>query len=313
MDNEGSPIPKDVEANADNSAFAEPLLNSTPANTTTLTPHVHKSDDHGIRAGGSFNKVNFPIIIWNRAINLIFSIRGLIALLMSIYMVVAGAYLIDTLMESSTVYGELINIFNDNPDMRFQWFFFDGAVVKLVTLFTAPLFIFDAISGDKKGERIGILLSRPITRIQYMLINLASATLAFGIMFFGTLVPGYFAIRPQVPELTAGAYFATCGLLFLLGFFTLCVALFISTISKSNLISFIISFGLFSFFMLPNVMKYNSDGMLALAKITPHYYATYFTTHDVTAGSYIGYAVIIILLSLPFLALAIMKFQNEDL
>ena len=313
MDNEGSPIPKDVEANADNSAFAEPLLNSTPANTTTLTPHVHKSDDYGIRAGGSFNKVNIPVIVWNRAINLIFSVRGLIALLMSIYMVTAGAYLMDALMEAGTVTGELYTLFMDNPDMKFQWFFFDGALTKLVTMFTAPLFIFDAVCGDKKGEKIGILLSRPITRIQYMFINLGSATLAFSIIFFGTLIPGYLAIHPQIPELTAGAYFATCILMFLLGVFALCVALFISTFAKSNLISFIMAFGVFSFLMLPNALKYNSDGMMSLAKITPHYYATYFTTHDVTAGLYIGHALAIILLCLPFLVLAIMKFRNEDL
>ncbi len=259
------------------------------------------------------NKVNFPVIIWNRAFNLIFSIRGLIALLMSVYMVIAGAYLIDVLMESSTVYGELIELFNSRPDLRFQWFYFDGALTKLVTLFTAPLFIFDAVCGDKKAERIGILLSRPITRVQYMIINLGSATLAFSILFFGTLIPGYFAIQPQVPELSAGAYFATTGLMFLLGFFTLCVALLISTFAKSNLVSFIIAFGLFSFLMLPNTMKYNSDAMLALAKITPHYYATYFTTHDVTAGLYLGHILAIILLSLPFLVLAIWKFKSEDL
>ena len=259
------------------------------------------------------DKVNFPAIVWNRTFNLIFSIRGLIALLMSIYMVIAGAYLIDVLMESSTVYGELITLFNNRPDMQFQWFFFDGALMKLVTIFTAPLFIFDAVSGDKKGERIGILLSRPITRVQYMLINLISATLAFGIIFFGTLIPGYFAIQPQVPDLTLGAYLATCSLMFLLGFFALGVTLLISTISKSNLISFIMAFGLFSFLMLPNAMKYNSDTFMSLAKATPHYYASYFTTHDITAGYYVGYAVLIVVFALPFLALAIMKFNKEDL
>ncbi|MCK5039180.1 MAG: hypothetical protein KAS16_08795 [Thermoplasmata archaeon] len=258
-------------------------------------------------------KVNFPVIIWQRTLNLLFSVRGLIALLMSVYMVVAGAYLIDMLMESSTIYGELINLFNDRPDLRFQWFFFDGALTKLVTLFTAPLFVFDAVCGDKKAERIGILLSRPISRVQYMFINLGSAILAFSILFFGALGPGYFAIQPQVPELTAGAYFGTAGLLWLLGVFTLCVALLISTMVKSNLLSFIISFGLFSFYMLPNTMKYNSDAMLAAAKITPHYYATYFTTNDVTAGLYIGHALVIIIMCLPFLALAIWKFKSEDL
>ena len=230
-------------------------------------------------------------------------------------MVIAGAYLIDALMASSTVYGELITLFNNRPDLRFQWFFFDGALMKLVTIFTAPLFIFDAVSGDKKGEKIGILLSRPITRVQYMIINLASATLAFGILFFGTLIPGYFMIQPQVPDLTFGAYLATCGLLFLLGFFVLCVTLLISTISKSNLISFIMAFGLFSLLMLPNAMKYNSDAMMSLAKITPHYYASYFTTIEgsVTAGLYLGHVLVIILFSVPFLALAIMKFRKEDL
>ncbi len=259
------------------------------------------------------DNVNLIAIVWHRAMNNLFSIRGLIALLMSIYMIVIGAYMMDALMEAGTVTGELYTLFMDNPDMKFQWFFFDGALIKMVTMFTAPLFIFDAVSGDKKGERIGILLSRPITRVQYMIINLASAILAFGIVFFGTMIPGYFSIQPQVPGLTIEAYMATTGLMFLLGVFALCLALFISTISKSNLISFIMVFGTFSFLMLPNAMKYNSDAFLALSKATPHYYASYFTTHDVTAGSYIAYAVIIILLSLPFLALSIMKFRNEDL
>ena len=117
----------------------------------------------------------------------------------------------------------------------------------------------------------------------------------------------------QVPELTAGAYLATAGLMYLLGIFTICVALFISTLAKSNLMSFLIGFGTFSFLMLPNTMKYNSDALLALAKLTPHYYATYFTTHEVTAGLYIGYVLVILLFCVPFLALAIMRFKNEDL
>ncbi len=259
------------------------------------------------------NKVNFIAVVWHRTINLLFSVRGLIALLMSIYMIVAGAYLVNALGGAGTVYGELLAILNDRPDMRFQWFFFDGALSKLVTILTAPLFIFDAVSGDKSGGRMGIVLSRPITRVQYMLLNLVSATLAFGIVFFGTLIPGYFIIQPQVPELTAGAYFATCALMFLLGFFALCVALLISTMSRSNLISFLASFGLFSFLMLPNASKYSSDALMNLAKATPHYYSTYFTTNSIEPGLYVAHAVVIMLFSLPFLALAIVKFRKGDL
>ena len=55
------------------------------------------------------------------------------------------------------------------------------------------------------------------------------------------------------------------------------------------------------------------DAMMTLAKITPHYYASYFTTNDVTAGLYMGHILVIILFSIPFLALAIMKFRKEDL
>lgn len=259
------------------------------------------------------NRVNFIAMVWHRTINLLFSLRGLIALVMSIYMVIAGAYLLDALGGAGTVYGELLAIFNANPDMRFQWFFFDGALSKLITLFVAPLFIFDAVSGDKKGERVGILLSRPISRVQYMLLNLVSATLAFGIVFFGTMIPGYFMIQPQVPELTAGAYLATTTLMFLLGFFALCVALLISTVARSNLVSFIATFGLFSFLMLPNAMKYSSDALMYAAKATPHYYSTYFTTNSIDVGLYIAFAVVILLFALPFLVLAIIKFWKDDL
>lgn len=258
-------------------------------------------------------KVNFVALILHRTWRLLFSIRGAIALLMSVYMIVAGAFFLDALLEAGTVYGELVSLFNSRPDFRFQWFFFDGALSKLVTIFVAPLFIFDSVSGDKKAERIGILLSRPITRVQYMLLHLTSATLAFAVVFFGALTVGYFAIQPQVPELTPAAYFATVILMFLLGFFVLCVALLISTLVKSNLVSFIATFGLFSFLMLPNAMKYSSDEVWAAAQMTPHYYSTYFTTNNLEAGLFVGYAVIIILFSLPFLALAILKFRNEDL
>ena len=259
------------------------------------------------------SSVNFIAVILNRTWRLLFSVRGAIALFMSVYMIVAGSFFLDALLQAGTVYGELVSLFNSRPDFRFQWFFFDGALSKLVTIFVAPLFIFDAVSGDKKTERIGILLSRPITRVQYMLLNLISATLALALVFFGTLIPGYFVIQPQVPELTAAAYFATGFLMFLLGFFVLCVALLISTLAKSNLVSFIATFGLFSFLMLPNAMKYSSDEVWAAAQMTPHYYSTYFTPNNLEVGLFIGYALIIVLFSLPFLVLAILKFRNEDL
>jgi ABC-type transport system involved in multi-copper enzyme maturation permease subunit len=259
------------------------------------------------------NEVNFVAVVWHRTYRLLFSVRGVIALLMSVYMLVAGAYFLDALMEAGTVTGELYALFIDRPEMKFQWFFFDGALSKLVTIFVAPLFIFDAVSGDRSGERMGIVLSRPITRVRYMLFHLVSATLAFGIVFFGTLLPGYFLIQPQVPELTAGAYLATTVLMFLLGFFALCVALLVSTLARSNLVSFIVSFGLFSFLMLPNASKYSSDALLNLAKATPHYYSTYFTTNNLEAGLFIAYAVVVVLFALPFLALAIFKFRKEDL
>jgi ABC-type transport system involved in multi-copper enzyme maturation permease subunit len=216
-------------------------------------------------------------------------------------------------MAEGSVIGELVQLFNDNPEYKFQWMFFDGALSKLVTLFVAPLFVFDAVSGDRTGERLGLLLSRPITRTQYMLVNLFSASLAFGIVFFGIMVPAFFMISPSIPELTFGSYMATAVLMYFLGFFTIGFILLISTLSKSNLISFIASFGIMSIFMTPNASKYTSDAMLAIAKFTPHYYATYFTTHAVEPGMYLLCAAVIILMALPFIALAIFKFRREDL
>jgi ABC-type transport system involved in multi-copper enzyme maturation permease subunit len=206
-----------------------------------------------------------------------------------------------------------VKLFNDNPEYKFQWMFFDSALSKLVTLFVAPLFIFDAVSGDRSGDRLGLLLSRPITRVQYMLINLASATLAFGIVFFGIMQPGFLLIGPEVPGLTYTSYLATSFLMFLLGFFTICLVLLLSTLSKSNLISFIASFGIMSFLMTPNAAKYSSDTLMAIAKATPHYYATYFTTHPLEPGLYIFFAILIVLFSIPFLNFAIARFLSEDL
>jgi ABC-type transport system involved in multi-copper enzyme maturation permease subunit len=257
--------------------------------------------------------VDFPRVVLHRTLNLLLSLRGLIALAFAVFMLLAGAFFLDAFMQQGTVFGELMDLFLAKPDFKFQWIFFDSALSKLVTLFVAPLFVFDAVSGDKSGERIGLLLSRPLSRTQYMLVNLASATLAFGTVFFSVMLPGYFLIRQGVPQLTIEAYLATCVLMFLLGFFTICLVLLISTLSKRNIVSFIASFGVMAFFMTPNASKYSSDALMDLAKATPHYYATYFTTHAVDPGLYALYAVVIILFSLPFLGLAILKFRGEDL
>ncbi|MFO7618705.1 MAG: hypothetical protein R6W91_03505 [Thermoplasmata archaeon] len=259
------------------------------------------------------SQVNITRITVQRAINLLLSMRGVLALLIALYIALAGAYFMDLFMDEGSVIGALMELFNDNPEYQFQWMFFDSALSKLVTLFVAPLFIFDAVSGDRSGERLGLLLSRPITRAQYMLVNLFSAALAFGIVFFGIMIPAFFLISPSIPELTFGAYLATAALMYLLGVFTMCLILLLSTLSKSNLISFIASFGIMSVYMLPNASKYSSDTFMSIAKATPHYYATYFTTHAVEPGMYLLCIAVIILMALPFLALAILKLRSEDL
>ncbi len=259
------------------------------------------------------NQVNILRITVHRAMNLLLSMRGVLALLIAFYMALAGAYFMDMFMQEGTVIGALLELFNDNPEFQFQWMFFDSALSKLVTLFVAPLFIFDAVSGDRSGERIGLLLSRPITRTQYMLVNMFSAALAFGIVFFGIMAPAFFMISPSIPELTLGSYMATAVLMYLLGIFTISFILLISTLSKSNLVSFIAAFGIMSFYMTPNASKFSSDAMMSVAKFTPHYYATYFTTHAVEPGMYLLCIAVIILMALPFLALAILKFKREDL
>ncbi len=257
--------------------------------------------------------VNLPRVIVHRALSMLVSLRGILALMVALYMAMAGAFFLDMFMAEGSVIGELVQLFNDNPEYKFQWMFFDGALSKLVTLFVAPLFIFDAVSGDRSGERLGLLLSRPITRTQYMFVNFFSASLAFGIVFFGIMAPAFFMISPSIPELTFGSYMATAALMYLLGVFTISFILLISALSKSNLVSFIAAFGIMSIFMTPNASKYTSDAMMAVSKFTPHYYATYFTTHAVEPGMYLLCAAIIILMALPFLALAILKFRSEDL
>ena len=259
------------------------------------------------------SQVNISHIIIQRAINLLLSMRGVLALLIALYMALAGAYFMDLFMQEGSVIGALMELFNDNPEYQFQWMFFDSALSKLVTLFVAPLFIFDAVSGDRSGERLGLLLSRPITRARYMLVNLFSAALAFGIVFFGIMLPAFLLISPSIPELTFTSYLATAVLMYLLGVFTISLVLLLSTLSKSNLISFIASFGIMSLFMTPNASKYSSDAMMSVAKFTPHYYATYFTTHAVEPGMYLLCIAVIILMALPFLALAILKLRSEDL
>jgi ABC-type transport system involved in multi-copper enzyme maturation permease subunit len=256
--------------------------------------------------------VNLPKIVIHRAIAMILSVRGVLALLVAFYMAMASAFFLDAFIAEGSVIGELMELFNDNPEFKFLWMF-ESALTKLVTLFVAPLFVFDAVSGDRSGERLGLILSRPITRTQYMVVNLASSTLAFGIVFLGIMTPAFLFISPKVPELTFTAYMATVFLMYLLGFFTIAFVLMLSTFSKSNLISFIASFGIMSFLMVPNASKYSSDAFMAISKLTPHYYATYFTTHAVEPGLYLLFAAIIVLFAIPFIALAIFKFRREDL
>jgi len=259
------------------------------------------------------DNANLWAMAWHRTTRLLFSLRGLLALLFTIYMLIAIVYFLDEFMSSGTVIGELVALFNARPDLQFQWAFFDSGMSKLVTIFVAPLFVFDSISGDRSGERLGLILSRPISRTQYIIINLVSGLLAFGIVYFGVLIPGYWAISPSVPELELGAYLSTMVLMYMLGAVTMTAVMLLSSISKSNLISFIAAFGAMSFFMLPNAMKYSSDVFMDLARATPHYYATYFTTNDIEVGQYILHAVLILLFTIPFLALTIWKFGKEDL
>ena len=259
------------------------------------------------------DKANLWAMAWHRTTRLLFSLRGLLALMFTVYMMGAIVFFLDEFMASGTVIGELVALFNARPDLQFQWAFFDSGMSKLVTLFVAPLFIFDSISGDKSGERTGLILARPISRVQYLMINLVSAILAFGIVYFGVLSPGYWAISPSVPELEMGAYFSTMVLMFLLGIVAMSGVMLISAFAKSNLVSFIASFGVMSVFMLPNAMKYSSQAYMDVARATPHYYATYFTTNDITGGDYVLHAVIVLLFAVPFLALTIMKFGKEDL
>jgi len=258
-------------------------------------------------------KAGLARVVVRRAVGLLLSFRGMVAVCFMAFIVLAGAYFLDAFTQAGTVIGELVKIFEGHPEFEFGWLFFDGTLTKLVTLFVAPIFAFDAVSGDRSGERLGLLLSRPLSRSQYMLVNLASSTLAFGTVFFAVMLPGYVLISPGVPELAAGAYVATCALMFLLGFFAICFALMVSTLVKSNLVSFVATFGSMAVLMTPNAMKYTSDGLMELAKATPHYYATYFTTHAVEPGLYALCAVIIVVFSLPFLALAVLKLQREDL
>jgi len=256
------------------------------------------------------NEVRFWSIVWHSTMRLVFSFRGLIALLFSIFMVAMVALVFDKLPQA---FFELLKLFTPNPDLQFQWFLFDNSISKLITLFIAPIFIFDAISGDRNDDRFGLMLSRPITRTQYLLMRLFSASLAFGIIFIPTIALGYPAFTNIVPTLTPVSYFGTTILVYLLGFFTMSVGLLVSTLTKKSIVSFIAMFGVMAFFMLPNAMKYSSDTLSDIAMATPHYYATYFTSRPFDGLSCAGFAVVIVLFSLPFILVTTWKFRKESL
>ncbi|MFH0816676.1 MAG: ABC transporter permease subunit [Methanobacteriota archaeon] len=258
-------------------------------------------------------EANIARLTLHTARRLLLSLRGLLAILFSLWMVLAVAYLYDSVMGSGSALGELVDVFSTNPQSEIQWFLFDSGLTKLVTLFVAPMFVFDAVSGDRSKERLGMILSRPITRRDYILSKLAGASVAFGIIFFSVMALGFPLYQQKVPELDAGAYFATVALMYLLGVFSMCVVLMLSVLSRNNLISFIAAFGIMSVFMLPNASKYSSSAFMEAAKLTPHYYATYFTTHNLDALLYAGFALAIVAFSIPFLAISVWKFKGEDL
>jgi ABC-type transport system involved in multi-copper enzyme maturation permease subunit len=249
-------------------------------------------------------------LIWHSAQRLIFSIRGIIALLFSFYFIGIVAWMYNDLPPA---FFELYTLFTSEPGLQFQWFFFDNALTKMVTIFVAPIFIFDAVSGDRDGERFGLMLSRPINRTQYMFMKLISAFLAFTVVFLITMVVGYPIFRNIVANLSLTSYFGTVFLIILLGFFAMCVTLLISTLMKKNLVSFIVTFGVMAFLMMPNAMKFTSPTFDNVAMATPHWYATYFTSHGMDTFLFIGFAVVIILFSLPFLWLSIWRFKKADL
>jgi ABC-type transport system involved in multi-copper enzyme maturation permease subunit len=256
------------------------------------------------------NEVHLSSIIWHSTLRLIFSLRGLLALLFSVFIIVMAASAFDKLPQA---FFELLKLFTLNPDLQFQWFLFDNSLSKLVTLFIAPIFIFDAISGDRSDERLGLMLSRPITRVQYLMVKLFSASLAFGIIFLPIMALGYPAFTNIVPTLTPASYFGTSILVYLLGFFTMSVGLLVSTLTKRSIVSFIAMFGVMVFFMLPNALKYSSDSLDSIAMATPHYYATYFTSRPFDAPLCVGFAVVIVLFALPFILASALKFRKENL
>lgn len=256
------------------------------------------------------NEIRFSSLVWHSTTRLVLSLRGLIALLFSVFMVAMAAFIFDKLPPA---FFELLKLFTPDPDLQFQWFLFDSSLSKLITLFIAPIFIFDAISGDRGDERLGLMLSRPITRTQYLLVRLLSTSLAFGLVFLPTMALGYPAFTSIVPTLTPASYFGTAILVYLLGFFTMSVGLLVSTVTKRSIVSFIAMFGLMAFLMLPNGMKYSSDALSGIAMATPHYYATYFTSRPFDGLLCAGFALLIVLFSVPFVLAAVWKFRKESL
>ena len=232
------------------------------------------------------------------------------ALLFSIFMLVMVAYIYDKLPPA---FFELITIFTSDPSLQFQWLFFDNFMSKLITLFVAPMLIFDAISGDRASERFGIMLARPITRTQYLLMKLFSASLVFGIVFLPIVALGYPVFMSIVHTLTLEGYFGTAVLVYLLAFFTMSVGILVSTLTKKAVVSFIAMFGVMAVFMMPNATKYTSDALNSLSMATPHYYATYFSSHAFDAATFAVYAVVVVLFSIPFIVATIWRFGKEDL
>jgi len=152
------------------------------------------------------NEVRLGYMIWHSTFRLVFSIRGLIALLFSAYMMIMVAVIYDKLPET---FFELIRVFTNDPELQFHWLFFDNAISKAVTIFVAPILIFDAVSGDRSDDRFGLILSRPITRTQYLLTKLISAFLAFGLVFLPIMALGYPAFNSILDTISPVSYFGT--------------------------------------------------------------------------------------------------------
>lgn len=252
-----------------------------------------------------------PSFFWAQIRYYLFSLRTLLALLFTLFMVFFTPYVYKN--SPPELFNLLAYWVRERPELLFSWFWFDNALTKMCTILVAPIFVFDSISGERGSGTLEIYLSKPIERKSYILTKIISASIIFGIIYFFSMAVAYFYFGYQDIALSAERFVITAFLLWLLSVFTMSVGVLISLLTKKSVTSFLAIFGLMAILIVPSASKYTSDFLEEISKLTPHYYATYFAVETIEPLTVAAYILIILIFAAIPAVLAILKFRREDI